>query len=95
MKTTTRITVESVTRLAHDKGFDFFASRRRGSRYTARPNSDSIFRRDPGPWGFFDLRQAEHFFLGHEGAIATRVDYALMRSLRAMRTRRAAQPLAA
>jgi hypothetical protein len=75
----TRLTITSVSDLAWSKGFVFCPSVRRGSRYRALPASWAIFAKDPGPWAFFDLQDANRFFARVEAPIATRVDYDLIR----------------
>ncbi len=75
-----RLTVETVREMAWAKGWDFFASARRGRRYQARPAWHAMFTREQPTWVFGDLADAFRW-LTHSAPepIASRVDYDLIR----------------
>lgn len=85
-----RLTIEAVRERAWQKGWEFFASVRRGARYSARPAHWAIFAREEPSWGFFDLAQANRFFDTVVEPIACRVDYGAIRWRKAQRLREVA-----
>jgi hypothetical protein len=83
MKPKTRF--EKTREALWDAGWELFQTRRRGSRYTARPAHCAIFELEQPSWGFFDLTDVERFVQTCTRQIASRVDYDWIRTKRALR----------
>ncbi len=74
-----RLTIEAVRERAWRQGWEFFAQKRRGRRYVARPAHWVIFAREQSPWVFDDLAAANRFFDTAAEPVACRVDYDAIR----------------